>query len=162
MTYGTTQVLRCNPNALRFDPATLASKLATLRKAGLPPSIVRSIVRDAPRCLSAGAKSLGDRVSNLKKAFPSIPLERLLREAPCLLQKQIVPADQARRGIDGFACFVAAWRLACDLWIFLLRVGDIRFRRCRNEFSMARAHALLARRTCYVSLGTKDSRILHR
>lgn len=74
-----------------------------LRKAGLPPSIVRSIVRDAPRCLSAGAKALRDRVYILKKAFPSIALERLLGEAPCLLQKQIVPEEQARR--DGFICF---------------------------------------------------------
>ena len=127
VTYDTTQVLRYNPNALRFDTATLASKLVALRKAGLSPSIVRSIVRDAPRCLSAGAKSLGDRVSTLKKAFPSIPLERLLGETPCLLQKQIVPEHQARRGIACFACCVGAWKLACVFAIFSIVSRGSRF-----------------------------------
>lgn len=99
------QVLRHNPNALRFDPATLAGKLAALRKAGLPPPIVLSIVRDAPRCLSPAAKTLVDRISILEKAFPSIPVIHLLGKAPCLLQKKIVPDAQVYvYTFVGFCC----------------------------------------------------------
>ncbi|CAM9640263.1 unnamed protein product [Ectocarpus sp. 12 AP-2014] len=85
------QTLRYNPNALRFDPATLARKLGVLRGAGLSAETVCRVVGGAPRCLSAAAGTLEARVSTLKEAFPSVPLSRLLGEAPCLLQKTIDP-----------------------------------------------------------------------
>ncbi|CAN0137902.1 unnamed protein product, partial [Ectocarpus sp. 4 AP-2014] len=85
------QTLRYNPNALRFDPATLARKLGVLRGAGLSAETVCRVVGGAPRCLSAAAGTLEARVSALREAFPSVPLSRLLGEAPCLLQKTIDP-----------------------------------------------------------------------
>ncbi|CAN0275348.1 unnamed protein product, partial [Ectocarpus fasciculatus] len=85
------QMLRYNPNALRFDPATLARKLRVLRGAGLSAETVCRVVGGAPRCLSSAAGTLGARVSALREAFPSVPLSRLLGEAPCLLQKTIDP-----------------------------------------------------------------------
>lgn len=87
-------MLRYNPNALRYDPATLAEKLAVLREVGIPANVVGTVVRDAPRCLSVGAKTLGDRVSTLKEAFPTIPVSGLLEKAPCLLLKNIRPTAQ--------------------------------------------------------------------
>lgn len=88
------QVLTYNPDILRYDPATLAAKLMALREAGVPAATVRIIARDAPRSLSVAAKALGDRVSVLKEAFPSVPVARLLGEAPCLLLKKIDPVPK--------------------------------------------------------------------
>ena len=88
------QVLKYNPNALRYDSDNVAGKIIALREAGLPAAVVRSIVRDAPRCLSAAAGTLVERVSILKKAFPSVPAARLVEGAPCLLQKHIAPDAQ--------------------------------------------------------------------
>lgn len=88
------QVLSYYPNALRFDPATLADKLKALRRAGLSPELVAAVVRGAPRCLSAAAETLERRVAILREAFPSIPLSLLVGEAPGLLQNKINPAAQ--------------------------------------------------------------------
>lgn len=88
------QVLSYYPNALRFDPATLADKLKALRRAELSPEMVVTVVRGAPRCLSAAAGTLERRVSTLREAFPSIPLSRLIGKAPGLLQNKIDPAAQ--------------------------------------------------------------------
>ncbi|CAN0550953.1 unnamed protein product, partial [Ectocarpus sp. 12 AP-2014] len=90
------QTLRYNPNALRFDPATLARKLGVLRGAGLSAETVCRVVGGAPRCLSAAAGTLEARVSALREAFPSVPLSRLLGEAPCLLQKTIDPVAKIK------------------------------------------------------------------
>ncbi|CAM9162240.1 unnamed protein product [Scytosiphon promiscuus] len=83
------QVLRYFPNALRFEPATLAGKLEALQRAGLSPETALEVVGGAPRCLSVAEGTLERRVSALREAFPSIPLSRLLGEAPCLLQNRI-------------------------------------------------------------------------
>lgn len=90
------QMLRYNPNALRFDPATVARKLRVLRGAGLSAETVCRVVGGAPRCLTAAAGTLEARVSALREALPSVPLSRLLGEAPCLLQKTIDPAAKVR------------------------------------------------------------------
>lgn len=90
------QVLRYYPNALRMDPATLAGKLEALREAGLSSETVLSVVGGAPRCLSAAARTLEQRVSTLKEAFPSICVDGLLGQAPGLLQNRIDPAARVR------------------------------------------------------------------
>lgn len=90
------QVLRYYPNALRLDPATLAGKLEALRGAGLSPETVLSVVGGAPRCLSAAARTLEQRVSTLKEAFPSICVDGMLGKAPRLLQNRIDPAARVR------------------------------------------------------------------
>lgn len=83
------QVLTFNPDALRYDPATLAGKLVAMREAGISAATVKCIVRDAPRCLSSGAKTLSDRVAALREVFPTLSLSRILEQAPCLLVKKI-------------------------------------------------------------------------
>lgn len=95
------EVLRYFPNALRFEPATLARKLEALQRAGLPPGVALEVVRGAPRCLSVAEGTLERRVSALREAFPSIPLSRLLGEAPCLLQNKIEPAAKVRKERGG-------------------------------------------------------------
>ena len=92
------QVLRYYPNALRLDPATLAGKLEALRGAGLSSETVLSVVGGAPRCLSAAASTLEQRVSTLKEAFTSICVDGMLRQAPGLLQNRINPGARVRRG----------------------------------------------------------------
>lgn len=82
-------MLTYNPDALLYDPTTLDSKLAVLRKIGVPSATLRTIVRDAPRCLAVAAEVLEVRVSALGEAFPTVPLSRLLGEAPRLLLKKI-------------------------------------------------------------------------
>ncbi|CAM9703369.1 unnamed protein product, partial [Hapterophycus canaliculatus] len=89
---GTGRVLRYFPNALRFEPATLARKLEALQRAGLSPEMALEVIGGAPRCLSVAEGTLERRVSALREAFPSVPLSRLLGEAPCLLQNRIDPA----------------------------------------------------------------------
>lgn len=83
------QVLTYRPGTLLYDPATLDSKLAALGNAGVPAGTLRSVVRDAPRCLSVGTNALVSRVSALTEAFPTVPLRRLLGDAPGLLVKKI-------------------------------------------------------------------------
>lgn len=98
VTAAAAQVLRYYPNALRLDPATLAGKLEALRGAGLSSETVLSVVGGAPRCLSAAASTLEQRVSTLKEAFPSICVDGMLRQAPGLLQNRLNPGARVRRG----------------------------------------------------------------
>lgn len=95
------QVLRYYPNALRLDPSTLASKLEALREAGLSSATVLLVVGGAPRCLSAAARTLEQRVSTLKGAFPSICVDGMLGKAPGLLQNKIDPGARVRGGKRG-------------------------------------------------------------
>eukprot|EP00752_Nemacystus_decipiens_P014387 g12797.t1 len=90
------QVLRYFPNALRLDPATLAGKLEALRLAGLSSETVLSVVGGAPRCLSAAAGTLEQRVSTLKEAFPSACVDGMLRKAPGLLQNRVDPGARLK------------------------------------------------------------------
>lgn len=92
------QVLSYYPNALRLDPATLAAKLEALRGAGLSSETVLRVVGGAPRCLSAAAGTLEQRVCTLREAFPLICVDGLLGQAPGLLQNRIDPGARVRVG----------------------------------------------------------------
>lgn len=90
------QVLRYYPNALRFDPETLAEKLGALRGAGLSAGTVLAIVGGAPTVLKAAAGTLEQRVWALREAFPSLCVDGMLAGAPALLKNRIDPAARVR------------------------------------------------------------------
>lgn len=95
------QVLRYYPNALRLDPATLAGKLEALRRAGLSSEAVLAVVGGAPRCLSAAAGTLEQRVSTLRETFPSAAVDGMLGQAPGLLLNRIDPGARVRGEGEG-------------------------------------------------------------
>eukprot|EP00903_Cladosiphon_okamuranus_P014829 g13732.t1 len=90
------QVLLYYPKALRLDPATLAGKLEALRRAGLSSEAVLAVVGGAPKCLSAAAETLEQRVSTLRDAFPSASVDGMLGQVPGLLLNRIDPGARVK------------------------------------------------------------------